>query len=152
MRVPSVSATPTRQRRRGPCHLFRKRDDPSAHAINAALGVRDQCEPRTTRHPGSVFFQVTEIPRLTWQCQRHTPLYVNGRERHADPSSGRQEAVFPESCCISPEVVIIGEIILGEQVSILPGVVLRADNEPIVVDDDSNIRRKMCCTPSPAYR
>jgi carbonic anhydrase/acetyltransferase-like protein (isoleucine patch superfamily) len=65
---------------------------------------------------------------------------------------GDKKPVIPESCCISPEVVIIGEIILGEQVSILPGVVLRAGNEPIVVDDDGNIRRKMCCTPSPAYR
>ena len=41
---------------------------------------RDQCEPGTTRHPGSAFFQVTEIPRLKWQCQRHTHTALRKRK------------------------------------------------------------------------
>jgi len=53
---------------------------------------------------------------------------------------GDKKPVIPDSCYISPEAVIIGEVILGERVSILPGAVLRADNEPITIGDDSNVQ------------
>ncbi len=48
--------------------------------------------------------------------------------------------VIPASCYISEEATIIGSVILGERVSIWFGAVLRGDNEPIVIGDDSNIQ------------
>jgi carbonic anhydrase/acetyltransferase-like protein (isoleucine patch superfamily) len=55
-------------------------------------------------------------------------------------SLGDKVPVIPASCYIAPEATIIGEVTLGERVTIMPGAVLRADNEPIVVGDDSNIQ------------
>ena len=51
-----------------------------------------------------------------------------------------RKPVIPESCYIAENAVIIGSVILGERVSIMFGAVLRADNEPIVICDDSNIQ------------
>ena len=48
--------------------------------------------------------------------------------------------VIPKSCYISEEATIIGSVILGERVNIWLGAVLRGDNEPIVIGDDSNIQ------------
>ena len=48
--------------------------------------------------------------------------------------------VIPASCFIAPEATIIGSVILGERVTILFGAVLRGDNEPIVIGDDSNVQ------------
>ncbi len=53
---------------------------------------------------------------------------------------GNKKPVIPASCYIAPEAVLIGEVTLGENVSIMSGAVLRADNEPIVVGDGSNIQ------------
>jgi carbonic anhydrase/acetyltransferase-like protein (isoleucine patch superfamily) len=53
---------------------------------------------------------------------------------------GSKKPVIPASCYIAPEAVLIGEVTLGENVSIMAGAVLRADNEPIVVGDGSNIQ------------
>lgn len=51
-----------------------------------------------------------------------------------------RKPVIPDSCYIAENAVIIGSVILGERVSIMFGAVLRADNEPIVIGDDSNIQ------------
>jgi carbonic anhydrase/acetyltransferase-like protein (isoleucine patch superfamily) len=51
-----------------------------------------------------------------------------------------RKPVIPASCYIAEEATIIGSVILGERVSILFGAVLRADNEPITVGDDSNVQ------------
>jgi carbonic anhydrase/acetyltransferase-like protein (isoleucine patch superfamily) len=48
--------------------------------------------------------------------------------------------VIPKSCYVAEEATIIGSVILGENVSIWPGAVLRGDNEPIVIGDGSNIQ------------
>jgi carbonic anhydrase/acetyltransferase-like protein (isoleucine patch superfamily) len=53
---------------------------------------------------------------------------------------GDRKPVIPESCYVAPEAVIIGAVTLGERVTVLPGAVLRGDNEPIVVGDDSNVQ------------
>ena len=55
-------------------------------------------------------------------------------------SLGDKVPVIPASCYIAPEATLIGSVVLGERVSIMPGAVLRADNEPIVIGDDSNIQ------------
>ena len=47
--------------------------------------------------------------------------------------------VIPASCYIAPEATIIGSVVLGERVSILPGAVLRGDNDPIVIGDGTLI-------------
>jgi carbonic anhydrase/acetyltransferase-like protein (isoleucine patch superfamily) len=46
---------------------------------------------------------------------------------------GDKKPVIPDSCYIAEEAVIIGDVRLGEGVSIWPGAVLRGDNEPISV-------------------
>ena len=48
--------------------------------------------------------------------------------------------VIPASCYIAPEATIIGSVVLGERVTIMSGAVLRADNEPIVIGDDTNVQ------------
>jgi carbonic anhydrase/acetyltransferase-like protein (isoleucine patch superfamily) len=48
--------------------------------------------------------------------------------------------VIPKSCFIAEDATIIGSVILGENVNIWFGAVLRGDNEPIVIGDDSNIQ------------
>jgi carbonic anhydrase/acetyltransferase-like protein (isoleucine patch superfamily) len=53
---------------------------------------------------------------------------------------GDQVPVIPASCYIAPEATIIGSVILGERVTVMSGAVVRGDNEPIVIGDDSNIQ------------
>lgn len=53
---------------------------------------------------------------------------------------GDKKPVVPDSCYVSEEATLIGDVILGERVSILFGAVLRADNEPITIGDDSNVQ------------
>jgi len=48
--------------------------------------------------------------------------------------------VIPASCYIAPEATIIGQVTLGERVSVMSGAVIRGDNEPVVIGDDSNIQ------------
>jgi carbonic anhydrase/acetyltransferase-like protein (isoleucine patch superfamily) len=48
--------------------------------------------------------------------------------------------VIPKSCYIAEEAIIIGDVRLGERVNIWFGAVLRGDNEPIVIGDDSNVQ------------
>ena len=53
---------------------------------------------------------------------------------------GDKKPVIPASCYVSEEATLIGAVVLGENVSILPGAVLRADNEPITIGDGSNVQ------------
>ncbi|MBS0539136.1 MAG: gamma carbonic anhydrase family protein [Proteobacteria bacterium] len=53
---------------------------------------------------------------------------------------GAKKPVIPASCYVSAEATIIGAVILGENVSIMSGAVLRADNEPITIGDGSNVQ------------
>jgi carbonic anhydrase/acetyltransferase-like protein (isoleucine patch superfamily) len=55
-------------------------------------------------------------------------------------SLGDKKPVIPASCYIAEEATIIGDVRLGENVSILPGAVLRGDNEPITIGDGSNVQ------------
>ena len=50
---------------------------------------------------------------------------------------------FPQiadSAYIDPDAIIIGDVVLGEEVSVWPGVVLRGDQGKIEVGDQSNIQ------------
>lgn len=53
---------------------------------------------------------------------------------------GDKKPVIPDSCYIADTAVIIGDVRLGERVSVLFGAVLRGDNEPITIGDDSNVQ------------
>ena len=46
----------------------------------------------------------------------------------------------PASCFVHPHANLIGQVTLGENVSIFPGAVLRADIAAIVVGENSNIQ------------
>jgi carbonic anhydrase/acetyltransferase-like protein (isoleucine patch superfamily) len=46
----------------------------------------------------------------------------------------------PQSAFVAPEATLIGEIELGEQVSVWPGATLRGDNEPIRIGERSNVQ------------
>jgi carbonic anhydrase/acetyltransferase-like protein (isoleucine patch superfamily) len=48
--------------------------------------------------------------------------------------------VIPASCYIAAEATIIGSVTLGERVTIMSGAVVRGDNEPIVIGDDTNVQ------------
>ena len=48
--------------------------------------------------------------------------------------------VIPASCYIAPEATIIGQVTLGERVTVMSGAVVRGDNEPVVIGDDTNIQ------------
>lgn len=53
---------------------------------------------------------------------------------------GDRVPVIPASCYIAPEAVVIGRVTLGERVSVMFGAVIRGDDEPIVIGDDSNVQ------------
>jgi carbonic anhydrase/acetyltransferase-like protein (isoleucine patch superfamily) len=53
---------------------------------------------------------------------------------------GDRVPVIPQSCYVAPNATIIGSVTLGERVSILFGAVLRGDEEPITIGDDSNVQ------------
>jgi carbonic anhydrase/acetyltransferase-like protein (isoleucine patch superfamily) len=48
--------------------------------------------------------------------------------------------VIPASCYIAAEATIIGQVTLGERVTVMSGAVIRGDNEPVVIGDDSNVQ------------
>jgi carbonic anhydrase/acetyltransferase-like protein (isoleucine patch superfamily) len=53
---------------------------------------------------------------------------------------GDRKPAIPDSCYIAPEATVIGAVILGERVTIMPGAVVRGDNEPIVIGEGSNVQ------------
>ena len=53
---------------------------------------------------------------------------------------GDSVPVIPASCYIAAEATIIGSVTLGERVTVMSGAVIRGDNEPIVIGDDTNVQ------------
>jgi carbonic anhydrase/acetyltransferase-like protein (isoleucine patch superfamily) len=53
---------------------------------------------------------------------------------------GDKKPTIPASCYIAESAVIIGDVTLGERVSVLAGAVLRGDNEPITIGEASNVQ------------
>src|ERR1700761_6663974 len=60
------------------------------------------------------------------------PAYSLGNARPDLPGEG--------GCWIAPNAVLIGRVVLKRNASIWFGAVLRGDNEPIVVGEDSNVQ------------
>jgi len=50
------------------------------------------------------------------------------------------EPQVPASSFIADTASVIGRVILGEQTSVWPGAVIRADSEPITIGDGSNVQ------------
>lgn len=50
------------------------------------------------------------------------------------------QPTIDESSFIAPEATVIGLARIGARVSVWPGAVIRADNEPIVIGDESNVQ------------
>src|SRR5215813_5011445 len=53
---------------------------------------------------------------------------------------GDKMPVIPASCFVADNATIIGDVTLGERVSVLFGAVLRGDDEPIIIGDGSNVQ------------
>ena len=53
---------------------------------------------------------------------------------------GDRKPVIPASCYVAETATIIGDVTLGERVSVLFGAVIRGDNDPITIGDDSNVQ------------
>ncbi|WP_144719820.1 gamma carbonic anhydrase family protein [Agrococcus jejuensis] len=61
--------------------------------------------------------------------ERATVIVLPGREPR-----------IPDSAYVLPNAVIAGDVRLGERVGVYPGASLRAEEEPIVIGDDSNVQ------------
>jgi carbonic anhydrase/acetyltransferase-like protein (isoleucine patch superfamily) len=53
---------------------------------------------------------------------------------------GDKKPVIPASCYVAESATIIGDVTLGERVSVLFGAVVRGDNDPVAIGDDSNVQ------------
>ena len=53
---------------------------------------------------------------------------------------GDRKPLIPASCFVAENATIIGDVTLGERVSVLFGAVIRGDNDPITIGDDSNVQ------------
>ncbi len=57
----------------------------------------------------------------------------------------------PATAYVAVEATLIGDVRLGERVTVLPGVVIRADNDSITVGDDSNLQDGVVLHADPGY-
>ena len=64
---------------------------------------------------------------------------------------GNDTPNIPTSVYIAAEATVIGKVILGEQVSVWPGAVLRGDNEPIKIGDGSNVQDNAVLHADPGF-
>ena len=53
---------------------------------------------------------------------------------------GDDVPVIPESAFVAPEAIVIGRVTLGERASVWPGAVIRADDDTIVIGEETNIQ------------
>jgi len=53
---------------------------------------------------------------------------------------GTDVPVIPDSAYVAAEATVIGKVRLGERVSVWPGAVIRADDDSIVIGEDSNVQ------------
>src|SRR5512138_1984514 len=68
------------------------------------------------------------------------PKHRGSLHRMAIYQLGDLVPVIPASCYIAPEATIIGQVTLGERVTVMSGAVIRGDNEPVVIGDDTNVQ------------
>ena len=59
--------------------------------------------------------------------------------------------VVPDSAYVSDEAAVIGRVRLGQDASVWPGAVIRADNDTIVIGDRSNVQDGAVLHVDPGY-
>ena len=64
---------------------------------------------------------------------------------------GDKKPVIPASCFVAESATIIGDVTLGERVSVLFGAVLRGDNEPITIGKGTNIQEGAVLHADPGF-
>jgi carbonic anhydrase/acetyltransferase-like protein (isoleucine patch superfamily) len=64
--------------------------------------------------------------------------------------SGKAPAVAV-SAYVAPEATLIGQVNLGERVSVWPGATLRGDNEPLNIGDASNVQEGAVLHADPGF-
>ena len=53
---------------------------------------------------------------------------------------GDDKPIIPASAYVAPEATLIGKVILGDNASVWPGVVVRGDNDAITIGNGSNVQ------------
>jgi carbonic anhydrase/acetyltransferase-like protein (isoleucine patch superfamily) len=64
---------------------------------------------------------------------------------------GKDVPVVPDSAYVASEATVIGNVRLGERVSVWPGAVIRADDDSIVIGEDSNVQDGAILHVDPGY-
>jgi carbonic anhydrase/acetyltransferase-like protein (isoleucine patch superfamily) len=64
---------------------------------------------------------------------------------------GDDAPTIPASAYVSPEATLIGKVILGEDASIWPGVVIRGDNDSIIIGNGSNVQDNAVLHADPGF-
>ena len=64
---------------------------------------------------------------------------------------GDDKPTIPASAYVAPEATIIGKVILGENVSLWPGAVLRGDNEALTIGNGSNVQDNAVLHADPGF-
>ena len=64
---------------------------------------------------------------------------------------GDDKPIIPASAYVAPEATIIGKVILGENVSLWPGAVLRGDNEALTIGNGSNVQDNAVLHADPGF-
>jgi carbonic anhydrase/acetyltransferase-like protein (isoleucine patch superfamily) len=61
------------------------------------------------------------------------------------------QPTIPASAYVAPEATIIGKVILGENASVWPGVVMRGDNDSITIGNGSNVQDNVVLHTDPGF-
>ncbi len=64
---------------------------------------------------------------------------------------GDDRPIIPASAYVAPEATLIGKVILGENASVWPGVVMRGDNDSITIGNGSNVQDNAVLHADPGF-
>jgi len=64
---------------------------------------------------------------------------------------GDHRPIIPASAYVAPEATLIGKVILGENASVWPGVVIRGDNDSITIGNGSNVQDNAVLHADPGF-
>ena len=64
---------------------------------------------------------------------------------------GDDAPIIPSSAYVAHEATVIGKVMLGERVSVWPGAVIRGDNEPIRIGEESNVQDNAVLHTDPGF-
>ncbi|MGZ8533632.1 MAG: gamma carbonic anhydrase family protein [Candidatus Binatia bacterium] len=64
---------------------------------------------------------------------------------------GDDRPIIPASAYVAPEATLIGKVILGENASVWPGVVMRGDNDSITIGNGSNVQDNAVLHTDPGF-